>query len=98
MAQRNGINPGDVLNVTRWVQGVKGIDAIIFIREEDPGLFKLSFRSMKVDVNRFAARYGGGGHRNASGCHLDGALEQIKATVLEDMGLALREADGDEAR
>jgi phosphoesterase RecJ-like protein len=98
MAQRNGIDPGAVLNVTRWVQGVKGIEAIIFIREEEPGFHKLSFRSMKVDVNRFAARYGGGGHRNASGCHLNGELEQIKAMGLEGIGLALRDADGDEPR
>jgi phosphoesterase RecJ-like protein len=95
--QRNDIDPGAVLNVTRWVQGVKDIDAIVFIREEQPGFHKLSFRSMKVDVNRFAARYGGGGHRNASGCHLNGELEQIIAMVMGDFGKALEEADSTDA-
>ena len=65
VAQRNQINPADILNVTRWVQGVRGIQAIIFIREDEPGDLKLSFRSAKVDVSSFAARFGGGGHRNA---------------------------------
>ena len=97
MAKRNDIDPGAVLNVTRWVQGVKDIDAIVFIREEQPGFHKLSFRSMKVDVNRFAARYGGGGHRNASGCHLNGELEQIIAMVMGDFGKALEEADSTDA-
>lgn len=98
MAARNGINPGDVLNVTRWVQGVKGIQAIVFIREEQPGHYKLSFRSMKVDVNRLAAAYGGGGHVNASGCHMSGELGSIKERVLADLGLALESADRDATR
>ena len=97
MSNRNSIDPGSVLNVTRWVQGVKDIDAIVFIREEQPGYHKLSFRSMTVDVNRFAARYGGGGHRNASGCHLNGELDQIIAMVIKDFGQALEEADSTNA-
>lgn len=92
MAQENQIEPGDVLNVTRWVQGVRGIQAVIFIREEAVDFHKLSFRSMKVDVSKLAGSYGGGGHRNAAGCHLEGRLEDVKERVLKDMILALEQA------
>lgn len=92
VAVENGINPADVLNVTRWVQGIRGIEAIIFIREDTPGDYKLSFRSAKVDVSSFAARFGGGGHRNASGCHLKGELQEIKAKMIQEMGVALAKA------
>ena len=98
MAEDNDIIPADVLNVTRWVQGVRGIEAVIFIREESPGYFKLSFRSKKVDVSRFAARYGGGGHSNASGCHLQGELNQIKQMILDDFIQVYREIDAQQAQ
>jgi phosphoesterase RecJ-like protein len=81
-----------VLNITRWVQGAKGIEAIIFIREDAPGDYKLSFRSGKVDVSSFAARFGGGGHRSASGCSLEGDLQEIKAMMISQMGEVLARA------
>lgn len=89
MAVENGINAEDVLNITRWVQGARGVEAIIFIREDAPGDYKLSFRSGKVDVSSFAARFGGGGHRSASGCSLTGDLEEIKAMMISQMGEVL---------
>jgi phosphoesterase RecJ-like protein len=36
-----------------------------------------------VDVNRLARRFGGGGHRNASGAVIEGPLEQVKPRVLQ---------------
>lgn len=98
MAQENGITPGDVLNVTRWVTGVKNIEGVIYIREESPDYHKLSFRSHKVDVSSFAGRYGGGGHQNAAGCHLEGGLKEVKERVVKDFIQALEEADGGKAR
>ncbi|HAN41141.1 MAG TPA: DHH family phosphoesterase [Candidatus Cloacimonas sp.] len=92
VAEENGINAEDVLNITRWVQGAKGIEAIIFIREDAPGDYKLSFRSGKVDVSSFAARFGGGGHRSASGCSLEGDLQEIKAMMISQMGEVLARA------
>ncbi|HPV14584.1 MAG TPA: DHH family phosphoesterase [Candidatus Cloacimonadota bacterium] len=92
IAVENGINPEDVLNITRWVQGAKDIEVIIFIREDAPGDFKLSFRSAKLDVSSFAARFGGGGHRNAAGCSLNGDLDEIKAMMISQMGEVLAQA------
>lgn len=91
-AVENSINPEDVLNITRWVQGAKGIEVIIFIREDAPGDFKLSFRSGKVDVSSFAARFGGGGHRSAAGCSLTGDLNEVKSMMISQMGEVLTQA------
>ncbi len=91
MMQRNKLNPDSVMNITRWVQGVKGIDAIIYLREDAPMLYKLSLRSVKLDVNKIAVRYGGGGHRQASGCTVNGSLEDITNMILQDFSQALEE-------
>jgi phosphoesterase RecJ-like protein len=44
--------------------------------------FKLSLRSKgKVNVEKIAARFGGGGHINAAACRIEGDLAGIKARV-----------------
>ena len=42
-----------------------------------------------VDVNRIAARFGGGGHRNAAGCTVPGPLERATREVLAAVRSAL---------
>ncbi|MDZ4182835.1 MAG: DHH family phosphoesterase, partial [Candidatus Cloacimonadaceae bacterium] len=83
MLERNALCSEEVLSLTRWVQGVKGLDVIVYFREEAPELFKLSLRSLKLDVNLIAMSFGGGGHKNAAGCHLSGSLDSIKAQIKE---------------
>jgi bifunctional oligoribonuclease and PAP phosphatase NrnA len=43
-----------------------------------------------VDVQQFARRYGGGGHRKASGAMLTGSLEEVQTLVVTDARLYLR--------
>jgi phosphoesterase RecJ-like protein len=46
--------------------------------------FKLSLRSKgKVNVEKIARKFGGGGHINAAACRIDGDIEAIQARVLE---------------
>ena len=54
-----------------------------FLREESGGDVKVSLRAKgEVDVNRIAARFGGGGHVNASGCVVRGPLSAATEQVL----------------
>lgn len=47
---------------------------------------KVSFRSKGgVDVSKIASQFGGGGHKVASGCMVDGDLEGVKEEVLKDL-------------
>jgi phosphoesterase RecJ-like protein len=93
MLNRNRLRPDAIMNITRWVQGVKGVDALVYFREEKVGLYKLSLRSVNYDVNKIAVRYGGGGHRQASGMHLTGSLDAIKAQILKDLVAAFEGKD-----
>jgi len=85
MSKENNIDPESIMNATRWVQGIKGIEVIIYLREEKEGVYKISLRSETVDVNKIAVLYGGGGHKQAAGCYLYGKLEEAKEKLLKDV-------------
>lgn len=89
MGKDNNLDPDSVMNITRWVQGIAGISALVYLREEAPLRFKASLRSQYVDVNRIAVKYGGGGHRSASGCTMQGSLEEVSSVLLADLSSAL---------
>jgi phosphoesterase RecJ-like protein len=57
---------------------------IFFMLEQDPGLFRVSFRSKnRVDVNAVAQTFGGGGHSRASGCRIRGSAAEVKQSILK---------------
>jgi len=93
MSHENNIDPESVMNITRWVQGVSGTDAIIYLREETENRYKLSLRSVHLNVNAIAVKYGGGGHRQASGCTMEGSLDAVLAAILADFQIAITEYD-----
>jgi phosphoesterase RecJ-like protein len=56
----------------------------ILYSEMPDGRFKLSMRSKgKVNVERVARTFGGGGHLNAAACMVAGELPDIRRRVLE---------------
>jgi len=63
---------------------VKGIDIAMLYTQMGDNQFKLSLRSKgKVNVERIARKFGGGGHVNAAACRIDGDIETIKSRVLQ---------------
>jgi len=62
---------------------IRGVSVSILFTELQPGKFKISLRSKgNIDVERVARSLGGGGHRNAAACRLDGSEEEVKRRVL----------------
>ncbi len=73
-----------------FARSLKRVQVAVFFREEKNGGIKISFRSKgKVNVNRIASRFGGGGHRAASGCMVPGSLTHAKKRVLSEVRKAL---------
>jgi bifunctional oligoribonuclease and PAP phosphatase NrnA len=65
---------------------VKEIQSVAFFKEIAPDSFRISMRSKgNVDVNRVAKIFGGGGHRNAAGCTLNGSYADARTRLLEEM-------------
>lgn len=65
-----------------YPRSIRGVEVAIFFRQLEERKFKVGFRSKgKVNVAAFSAALGGGGHHNAAGCTVEGALEDVKAAV-----------------
>jgi phosphoesterase RecJ-like protein len=66
------------------------IDAVAFFKEISPGVYRVSLRSKgKNNVAKVAESFGGGGHRNAAGCRIEGDFEDVKRRVIEGLQSAL---------
>lgn len=65
------------------LRSVKGIFISVLYTQMDDNLYKLSLRSKgKVDVEKIAKMFGGGGHINAAACRIKGDIETIKRDIL----------------
>ncbi|MDE3106159.1 MAG: bifunctional oligoribonuclease/PAP phosphatase NrnA [Acidobacteriota bacterium] len=79
-----GADAEDCEGVVGYLIGIAGVESAVFLREVEPsGQFRLSIRSKgRVNVAQVAEHFGGGGHRNASGCTLDGPLHVATERIL----------------
>lgn len=74
-----------------YPRSILGAEVAVAFREEGEREFRVSFRSKgRVDVSAIALAFGGGGHRNAAGCTVQGALPEVKRKVFEALEAALR--------
>jgi len=65
-------------------RSIKGINISVLYTELGNNFFKLSLRSKgKVNVEKVAKRFGGGGHMNAAACRIQGDIHTVKRLVLE---------------
>ena len=57
---------------------VREIQAVVFFKQVGPDDWRVSMRSKgDVNINAVAKEFGGGGHKNASGCSVSGSLEHL---------------------
>ncbi len=60
------------------IQSITGVEAIVILRQETETNCTVGFRSLdRVDVSVVASRFGGGGHRQASGLSMEGKIEEL---------------------
>lgn len=78
-----GATPEDTDGLINIPLSVRHIHAVAFFKSGDPGQIRVSLRSKgTLDVGRIARDFGGGGHRNASGCTLEGSYDDVRARIL----------------
>ena len=72
-----------------YARDIQGVEIAAILKEGPDGMVRVSLRSKRrVDVQKIAASYGGGGHVRAAGCTLKMPLDQAK----EEMKRALCQA------
>jgi phosphoesterase RecJ-like protein len=91
MTQRTGGSYDDTEGLINQPLSVKQIQAVAFFKEWDGGSYRVSLRSKgEIDVCQVARRFGGGGHKNASGCTVPGPYDEARKTIA---GLVLQAID-----
>ncbi|MEZ7892002.1 MAG: bifunctional oligoribonuclease/PAP phosphatase NrnA [Candidatus Wallbacteria bacterium] len=81
-----GASSDDLENVINNVTSVDGIEVAILFRDLNDGTIKLSLRARgNADVQKYALKYGGGGHKKASGMVLNGKLDFVVNKVISEM-------------
>src|SRR6267142_2691682 len=89
MFEKAGAKPEDADGIVQYAKALAGARVGVLLQETAPNEIRASLRSDgTVDVNQVASEFGGGGHRNAAGLRVQGAL----ATVREDLIRALERA------
>jgi phosphoesterase RecJ-like protein len=85
-----GALPQDSEDLVNYTLSLAGAEVGLLFMEQPRGGVKVSFRSrQRVDVARLAERFGGGGHRLASGAILETSLDEARTRVLAAVGAAL---------
>jgi phosphoesterase RecJ-like protein len=95
---RCGAAADDTENLVNLPLGARDIVATALFKSETASECRVSLRSKgNVDVRAVAARWGGGGHKNASGFTITGELAAARAEVISAVTQAIGAATGSAA-
>jgi phosphoesterase RecJ-like protein len=80
----------DADGIVNHALSVGEVEAVAFFKELEPDVYRVSLRSKgKNNVAKVAETFGGGGHRNAAGCRIEGDFEAVKQRVIEGLQSAI---------
>ncbi len=67
-----------------FIKEMDGIEIAMLIRQIEDNKYKISMRSKgNGDVSEICSIFGGGGHKKAAGCYINGDLNEVKKKLLE---------------
>jgi phosphoesterase RecJ-like protein len=88
--QRFGLEGRDSDSLYQLLQSIAAVEAIVVIRQESADNCTIGLRSRdQVNVAEIAARFGGGGHKNAAGIKIAGTIEELKPALIDAFGSQL---------
>lgn len=93
MIRQAGAETEEIEGFADLARGIRKVEASFLFIELPDGKVKVSLRSKgDVDVNKFASKFGGGGHRHASGILMDGPVAIAVNRVLQESASLFPEA------
>jgi bifunctional oligoribonuclease and PAP phosphatase NrnA len=92
--RKNSAEPGDLEGLVDSIKILDGIKVAVLFQELKENTVKIGLRSKdkRVDVNKIAALFGGGGHKMASGCRVRGDISRVRRDVLAKVSQYLGES------
>jgi len=90
MAREAGGTYEDTEGLINLPLTVKEIQAVVFFKEHEGETYRVSMRSKgDIDIGAIAKEFGGGGHKNAAGCTVTGAIDALQKSFVEKMERAI---------
>jgi phosphoesterase RecJ-like protein len=90
MLRREGALPEHTEGLVDTVRSIQGVEIAVCCYEVSRNRFKISLRSKGiVDVEKIAGTLGGGGHKNASACRVEGDFETVRGMVLDAISVSM---------
>ncbi len=69
---------------------VKEIQSVVFFKQTEGDDYRVSMRSKgDIDIGAVAKEFGGGGHKNAAGCSVNGPIDQLQKVFLDKIEQAI---------
>jgi phosphoesterase RecJ-like protein len=84
-------------SILNFARSLRGVEVVVLFKENlaREHEIRVNFRSQgKVDVNKIAAMFGGGGHKTASGATVKGAMTHVMHKVLAAITAVLQPSRG----
>ena len=75
--ETSGAQPAETEGFVDFLLGIDCIDVCATVMEIGDNKYKISLRSKGANVNAVAGAFGGGGHVLASGCQINGEIEEV---------------------
>lgn len=94
MYRQSGALHEDSEGLIDHVRAINSVLVAAVFEQDDGGIIRISLRSKsdKVNVDKIAAKFGGGGHAAAAGARIPGEAATIEAAVLKAIEDAVRAA------
>lgn len=88
---RTGTDPSDSEGLIDHIRAIEPVVVACVFEEIEPGLTRISLRSKsaKIDVNKIANMFGGGGHSAAAGARIAGTPLSVQRKVIAQLKKAL---------
>ena len=87
MLEESGATLEDVEGFVDIPRSIRSTKAAVFLKEGQAGIISVSLRAKgECDVSLVANTFGGGGHRNASGCRFSGkSIQEVERLIIEEL-------------
>lgn len=73
----------DCDGIVNYAQEIEGVEVAVLIREQSNHLYKIGLRTRSyVDASEIARAFGGGGHKRAAGCTIEGDFMDVKNKLM----------------
>ena len=94
MQEKTGCTGSELEGVAAMSRSVEGVLAGVSLKQVGENKFKISLRTYDpLDASAICKTLGGGGHKAAAGCTVEGSLDEAKKQILKAVKTALEEAE-----